>query len=120
MSEKHTAVEVASFVQWAARRGLTTTADVDSHIHAGLRSAKQTKTYKRWYEAETLRLSAARSAALDTYRAEVLAGRVVNPDDDKQGRLERTAAGHPDNPSVQAARRILAARALATNPEQSA
>jgi hypothetical protein len=39
------------------------------------------------------------------YAAEVAAGRIRPPT--RRERLERTAAGHPDNPSTHAARRLL-------------
>lgn len=91
---------------FARERGLVTTADVDSHIHAGLRSKPQTRTYQRWYDNELTRLQAARDETMRLYRAEIEAGRLVAPT--ALDRYAATAAGHPDNPSTQAAKRMLA------------
>ncbi|MES1933281.1 hypothetical protein T35B1_11757 [Salinisphaera shabanensis T35B1] len=47
-----------------------------------------------------------RSQARDDYAAMIASGEIRKPT--RRERLERTAQGHPDNPSVQAARRLLA------------
>jgi hypothetical protein len=81
---------------------------VDAHIHAGLRSAPRTKTYRRWYFSELQRLQDLRDKTVALYREAVEKGEVIDPNSSRIDRLRRTAKGHPDNPSVQAARRILA------------
>ncbi|MNR71241.1 hypothetical protein D3C71_18550 [compost metagenome] len=96
-----------TLAQWARQKGLVLSDAVDAHIHAGLRSAPRTKTFRRWYFAELTRLQDLRDQTLEMYRAAVERGEVVNPDSNRLERLVRTASGHPDNPSVQAARRIL-------------
>lgn len=100
---------VMSLEAFARLHGLTTTADVQGHIHAGLRSKPTTKTYQRWYDRRLAELSAARDATEAAYRAAVAAGAVREPT--VLERLHATAAGHPDNPSVAAAQRVLAKRA---------
>lgn len=98
-----------SFEAFARELGLTTTADVDSHIHAGLRCAPQTKTYARWNARTLASLQDARDAARKAYRAAILAGEVRELTSLES--MTARAAGHPDNASTQAARRILAKRA---------
>lgn len=97
-----------NFVQFATERGLTTDADVLSHIHAGLRSMPTTKTYKRWNESTLARLSAERDAAHIAYRKAIADGEVIEP---AAATLEEVAAGHPDRQATQAALRLLAKRA---------
>lgn len=83
----------------ARNRLLEAQAAVDGHIHAGLRSVPQTKTYRRWNAKELARLQAERDAA----KAEF-----VPVPESRMERLRAAAAGHPDNESTQAARRLLA------------
>jgi hypothetical protein len=100
-----------TLVEFAVERGLLTTADVDAHIHGGLRSKPQTKSYQRWYDKKLIKLQRQRDATTAAYLAAVAAGEVL-----AFGRLERliaTASGHPDNESVQAARRLLVKHASA-------
>src|SRR4249920_452405 len=104
-------VVTLNFVQWCIANNYPTAHDVLSHIHAGLRSAKQTKTYKKWYEKETLRLQQLVVEAKLLYSDAVLKCDVINPDDvTSKEKLIRTASGHPDNESVMAARRLLLKR----------
>jgi hypothetical protein len=103
---------VMTLVQFAKAHGLTTTADVDSHIHASLRCRPTTKTFDRWYWRELARLQAARNETARLYREAVARGDIREPTSDES--LAATAAGHPDNLSVQAARRVLAKRAART------
>ena len=100
---------------FAAERGLITDADVQGHIHAGLRSAPTTKTYRRWNERRLAELQAARDATKRMYEAAIASG-TVKP---LLPSLERTAAGHPDNPSTQAAQRVIAKRAARAWPPAS-
>lgn len=94
-----------SLAQFAAERGLKTDYDLRSHIHAGLRSAPQTKTYKRWYEAETQRLLEASAETARLYAAAIEAGEIAAP---RKPTREEIAAGHPDLASTQAAKRLIA------------
>lgn len=100
--------QVQNFVQFAIERGLTTDADVQSHIHAGLRSAPTTKTYKRWNEQTLARLQSERDHAHELYDAAVAAGDVIRP---AKPTLEERANGNPDLESTKAAKRLLAKRA---------
>lgn len=97
-----------NLTQYAVSVGLPTTADVESHIHAGLRSRPTTKTYQRWFDARMRQLQDGRDEAVRRFRAAVAAGEIVDADADVD--LERKAGGHPDNRSTQAARRLLAKR----------
>ena len=99
---------IKTFEQFAAENGLVTTADVDGHIHAGLRSKPQTKTYDRWFAAKLAQLQKAREDARRIYRTAIARGEFREPTSFE--RLESKAAGHDDNASVQAARRVLAKR----------
>lgn len=110
-------VPVMTLEQFAAARGLKTTADVDAHIHAGLRSAPQTKTYKRWNERALADLQAQRDETARLYREAVARG-VIRPPSSLE-RLIANANGHDDNESVQAARRILAKRLATTDPSHA-
>jgi len=104
-------VPTMTLAQWAHANGRITTADVASHIHAGLRSMPTTKTYARWNARELARLQAARDATHTDYRAAIDAGLVRPPSElSAMDKWRRIAAGCPDNESVQAARRILAKR----------
>lgn len=96
-----------TLTEWATRHGLPLSDAVDAHIHAGLRSARTTKSYRRWYLSELQRLQERRDATVERYRAAVARGEVTDPGSNRIERLLRTARGHPDNPSVQAARRIV-------------
>ncbi|PJG45185.1 hypothetical protein CAF53_24230 [Sphingobium sp. LB126] len=82
-------------------------AEARGHIHAGLRSAPTTKTFRRWYESETRRLliEAGRTASL--YQAAIDAGTIIAP---PRATLEEIANGHPDLESTHAARRVLEKR----------
>ena len=100
--------ETMPLARFARERGLTTMYEARSHIHAGLRSAPQTKTYQRWYEAETKRLFAESAKTEALYRKAIADGEIVEP---RAATLEEAAQGHPDLASTQAAIRLLAKRA---------
>lgn len=102
------AAKVQTLEQFAKERGLVTTADVQSHIHAGLRSAPDSKAHKRRYEKELQRLQNERDATTKAYQDAVARGEVrdLTPAE----RLAKAAEGHPDNPSTQAAQRVLEKR----------
>ena len=98
-----------SLAQFAKERGMATTADVDSHIHAGLRSKPTTKTYQHWYDAKLAELQSARDATVALYQSEVEAGHINRPADAPYlDRLRLKASGHHDNEAVRAAQRLLA------------
>lgn len=105
-------VPTLTLVQWATGNGLVLTDAVDAHIQAGLRSAPTTKTFRRWYFAELTRLQGARDRTVQLYRTAVANGEVIDPNACRLHRLMKTANGHPDNESVQAARRILTAMGM--------
>ena len=98
---------VLNLEQFAKLHGLTTTADVESHIHAGLRSAPQTKTFKRFYANGLLRRQEERDRTKAAYAAAIASGEILAP---PEPTLVDRASGHPDNHSVQAARRLLLKR----------
>lgn len=102
-------MRVMTFEQFMARNGLDGTPEVDGHIHAGLRSAPDTKTYKRWYRAELERLQTRRDEmreeARHLYAKAIESGEVRPPT--RRERLSITASGNSDNPSVRAARNLL-------------
>ena len=100
---------VMTLAQFAHTHSLTTTADVQGHIHAGLRSMPVTKSYRRNYGRILTRLQDARDATTTAYRDAVDRGEIREPS--RLARLLGKARGHSDNRSVQAARRILMKRA---------
>jgi len=97
-------VRELSFVQWAKENGFVTDADVQAHIHAGLRSAPSTKTFGTWYHQRLTMLQTLRDYAKQEYVKAIESGEITEP---RKLSLEEKADGHPDNPSVQAAKRIL-------------
>jgi hypothetical protein len=105
-------IPVQNLTQWSIANGYPTKYDVLSHIHAGLRSAPQTKTYQRWWNNTTIELQAKVAIAEDLYREAIENGSVIHPDSllTRKEKLIRTAEGHPDNEAVQAARRLLLKR----------
>jgi hypothetical protein len=92
--------------QFARAFGGKTDADVLGHIHAGLRSAPTTKTYKRFYASKLAELQAERDATRERYRAALAAGTIRAPEPPS---LEQTAQGEGE--AAEAARRVLAKRA---------
>lgn len=97
-----------NLIQWSIINGYPTSYDVSSHVQAGLRSAPTSKTYQKWYYSEIAKLNQLVIEAANKYNEAVEKGLVINPDNDsRKEKLIRTAQGHPDNESVQAAIRIL-------------
>lgn len=92
-----------SLAEWARINKRVTVSDVDAHIHAGLRSAPQTKTYTRWYYTTLHALQDARDATSRDYEASVAAGAVTKP-------AAPTLQQRADDGN-EAARRVLAKRA---------
>ncbi|WP_229979269.1 hypothetical protein [Stenotrophomonas lactitubi] len=105
---------VQNYVQFCCANGFPTTHDVESHIYAGLRSAPTSKSYKLRFDRALRELQARRDEGLAAYRDALAAGTVVDPEAQHGiARLEAVAAGHPDNASTQAARRLIEKRAAA-------
>jgi hypothetical protein len=75
-------------------------AEVQGHIHAGLRSAPTSKRYQRWYTAHLIELQDARDAAKAEWDA------VKPPPPTRREKLISAANGHPDNEATHAARNI--------------
>jgi HD superfamily phosphodiesterase len=71
-------------------------------------SAAALKRAQKWHRQALVEYGIQREAAIAAYNALVEAGEIVDPDQTE--RLERKAQGHPDNDSVQAARRVLEKR----------
>lgn len=97
---------VLNLEQYARETSGTTDADVQGHIHAGLRSKPTTKTYARWYDRKLRELQDARDATRTAYRAALASGELVAPE---RPSLDVVAAG--EGSAAEAARRILAKRA---------
>ncbi len=100
-------IPVMSLVQFAHATGGVVTADVDSHLIAGLRCAPRTKTFRRFYDRKLMDLQAKRDATTAAYEQAIAEGRIRRP---APLTLEEKASGHPDNPSVQACIRLLEKR----------
>lgn len=108
---------IMNLQQFAASRGLVTDAEVQGHLHAGLRSAPQTKTFKRFFDRKLLELQQARDETRRLYEEAIALGEIQRPEPLS---LAEKAQGHPDNPATQAALRVLAKRAgrvLTSQPE---
>ena len=104
---------VQNYVQFAVAHGFPTDADVQGHIHANLRSMPTSKAHKRRWDAAMLDLQTRRDAGKAAYRVALNSGSVVAP---PAPTLEERASGHPDNPSTQAAQRLLEKRAMKGQP----
>jgi len=79
---------------------LSLDAEVQGHIHAGLRSAPTSKVYKRWYEKRLVELQDARDKAREEWR------KVAPPEPSYRDKLIMAANGHEDLESTKAARRL--------------
>lgn len=97
-----------NLAQFCRAHGFSTDYDVLGHIHAGPRSAPQTKTYQRWNDRTLAELQASRDAGIAAYRLAVERGELIPP---PKPSLEETAAAYPDTERGQAAARLLAKRA---------
>lgn len=85
-------------------------AEVQGHIHAGLRSAPTTKTYQRWHEKKLKELQDARDVAREEWR------KVAPPEPIYREKLITAARGHDDLDSTQAARRLCASKGIEWSP----
>jgi len=101
-------VPMMTFERFVFIHGLIGNCEVEMHIHAALRCRPQTKSFERRHTKELERLQAARDAARALYRAALQRGEIRAPT--ARESILATAAGHPDNPSTQAAIRVLAKR----------
>ena len=101
-------MRTTTFEQFCRERGLVGDGEVQGHIHAGLRSAPNTTAYRRRHTTRLIQLQDARDAARALYRAAIAQGEIREAT--REERLAITAAGHDDNPSTQAARRVIAKR----------
>ncbi len=78
-------------------------AEVQGHIHAGLRSAPlHNKRYVRWHWKRLADLQNARDAAREEWR------KVAPPEPSRKEKMCAAARGHEDLASTHAARRICA------------
>ncbi len=100
---------VLNYTQFAGKHGFATDYDVQGHLHAGLRCAPQTKTYQSWYKKRLQELWESREQGLIAYWSAVGAGEISAPHAlSRLERLQKSASGHQDLPSTQAAKRLLA------------
>lgn len=99
---------VLSFDQFAAEQGYGESFISEPGMHRG--RAGQSERAKRAALARLAKLNAEHSAIrrelILAYARKIDAGEIRPPT--HRERLEQIAAGHPDNPSVQASRRLLA------------
>lgn len=98
-------VRTLNLEQYAKETGGKTDADVQGHIHAGLRSVKQTKTYRRFFDTKLRDLQRQADVTRDAYRAAIAAGEIVAP---AKPSLEETAKGEGE--AAAAARRLIEKR----------
>ena len=73
-------------------------------------TARQNKQFLKEAEQARNDYSSRRNAAINEYNAKVESGKIKQPG--KYDKLLKTARGHEDNPSVQAARRTLKKRGI--------
>jgi hypothetical protein len=97
---------VLNLEQFAAEVGGKTTADVQAHIHAGLRSKPKTKTYQRFYDKKLAELQDQRDETYQRYQEALVRGEVVAP---PPLSLEDIAKGEGE--ASEAAKRVLEKRA---------
>lgn len=81
-------------------------AEVQGHIHAGLRSAPTSKSYHRWYWRRLGELQDNRDVARAEWE------KVKPPEPSRAERLISSANGHPDLASTHAARRLCEKRGI--------
>jgi len=98
-------VRTLNLTQYAAEVGGKTDHDVRSHIHAGLRSVKQTKTCRRWFDAKLRDLQRLADVTREAYDTAVAAGEIAVP---AKATLEEIAKGVGE--AAAAARRLIEKR----------
>ncbi len=100
-----------SLGQWARANRRVVRADVESHIHAGLRSRPRWKSWARWFEAKLAELRAAADETLRDYESALERGDVLPPVEETPAeRLRRKAEGV--GPAAEAAKRLLAKKSV--------
>jgi hypothetical protein len=103
-------VIVRDFEQWAAMQGASRQDIGDAGLHRNTR-ADSPRVWNRKLKQQAVKDAALverRVALREQYRQLLASGELREMT--KFERLEFTAAGHPDNPNVQAARRLLEKR----------
>lgn len=102
-------MEVLTFDEFSAKRGCPSTAPSRPEMHRYPRRppGSQQRAMDRIVLAEGDAWVRRREALRQEYDAKVAAGEIRPPG--RRERLEKAATGHPDNPSTQAALRLLAA-----------
>lgn len=103
---RNPAPRVMNIEQYAKMTNGKTSLDVQAHIHAGLRSAPRTKTYKRFFDKKLAELQDARDKTKAEYDAAIERGEIVPP---ARRSLEENA--ERDDEAGAAARRVLERRA---------
>lgn len=99
---------VMTIVQFAKEFGGVTDYDVQGHIHGGLMAAHMPNSYHRRYQARLRELQDQRDETARRYAEAIARGEIAPPPKlTHRERLEIAAAGDPDFPSTQAARRVL-------------
>lgn len=98
---------VVSLDEFLAERGAGASERGDSGLHspAAHVAARTRQDQVDRQRARDFELDARRTALREEYYQAIKSGEIRAPT--RREMLERTAAGHPDNPSVQAARRLL-------------
>lgn len=98
-----------TFEQFMGEMGLNGSHDVQSHIHAGLRSALESKRYRNWHAEHLNKLQDdrddKRELARTMYAEAIMRGEVREPT--YRERIEEAAMGHEDNKATHAARRLM-------------
>ena len=97
---------IVALSEFAAATGGKTDLDVQGHIHAGLRSAPTTKTYRRWFDKRLADLQEQRDATRAAYEKAIALGEIEAP---PRRTTEEIAAGEGEQ--AEAARRCLLKRA---------
>jgi hypothetical protein len=101
--------EVLTFEEFAAQRGLQPDWG-DAGMHSGASHVSKTarKRHMKMVAKKDEALTVARERLREVYQTRVDMGLIRQPS--HYERIRKTAMGHPDNQSVQAARRILKSR----------
>jgi len=100
-------ISLASFL---AERGLGAVWFSEPALHRSSEniSPGQRRRQLARFETQAAEYAENRRAAVQAYLASVESGEIEQPNLSHAERLTLTASGHPDNPSVQAAQRLLA------------
>lgn len=109
-------VQAIDFDQYAAARGLSMSeiGDAGTHKRGRNQSDRQWKRLLRTVDDRSNEVLRLRAELRDEYAAKIERGEIRPLT--RAERLQLTAAGHPDLPATQAARRILEKRAKGVQP----